>query len=788
MTLKRFLLFISSIAGCVVIAKIVTACADGPSTYYEPSFFLNTINTQPAFVPFYYAPELNYYDEGWDFDEFKIDTKVPDQNITMWRLYTGKEVARADIDSFVYRYAGKDATTLYRHIKKKEPLLVPDEVQNNEFTKWLVARKDAEASQYLAFAKRCEKHATPLDGNWNELTNKWEVPARDSFTMQNLVKEGIQYYETAKNSEIRLRYAYQVMRMSFYCGSYTQTADLFNTLVTERSNNVLYCRCLALKAGALYKQGKKAEAAYLYSIVFDKNDDNKKGVYTSFRWSVNGKIEPVLALCKNDHEKAVLYIMQGLYAYEGSDRTVSTVLQKAYSLDPAIRGLDIVMTRFINKLEGERIADMATVSDKRDAQLNELNTFAQKVARDGKNGDAGYWYLASSYIYLMNGDLAGCRKFMDIAAKEKLSPAEEGVRGILNALYIIRRDGKITKQTEADLLTVMKDVEARSNEDKRYVNVFSDILIRVLKQVYLKQGDMEKALYCYSKANADHAPQSAEYVEDYTDDPGAMLEGMTAEQLHGVQAFYAKKNKTPFEAWLTANSRYTLAALYELEGTHYIRMYQFEKAVEVLKKVPDELLKKWELPDVMVSHVLDNQVINRSDKIVSYNKRTFAERMVDLQQRLKKKPGDGRVAYQYANGLYSMSYYGKAHHAYDYYRSCVDENAYYDHFNRSKLKDYEQEHYMVRLPEKYYEQAFENSDDREAKARCLFMAAKCWQKNCPYAGEKEYFYPNAGIYYQNTFRNPYFLKLKKDFSDTKFYASASGTCSYFRDYAWAGAK
>ena len=63
------------------------------------------------------------------------------------------------------------------------------------------------------------------------------------------------------------------------------------------------------------------------------------------------------------------------------------------------------------------------------------------------------------------------------------------------------------------------------------------------------------------------------------------------------------------------------------------------------------------------------------------------------------------------------------------------------------------------------------------------MAAKCWQKNClSKTGEHSYFDPDLNAYYNNTFRNPHLTKLKDEYKDTRFFTSATSTCSYFKDF------
>lgn len=774
MTFKRFTIAIVSALCAAGAVKFVIACADGPSTYDEPSFFLNTINKQSAFVPFYYAPYLNFYTDGYDAREYGLDDSQPDKNIVMWKEYTNGEVSKKDIDSFVYRFPLRAVRSLYNNIKKGELLEADAEVKENGFTQWLISRKDAEAVNYLAFAKECEPHAVALESYWDRDRSDYVTTKRDSVAMQSLVKEAIKRYEVAKKPAIRLRYAYQAIRMAFYSGNNNMASDLFNSMITTREDNYLYYRSLSLKAGALYRAKKNNASAYLYSLVFDRCDELKKEAYTGFKWAVNGKISPLLALCKNEHEKAVIYVMQGLYDYDGERSTMLSAMQNAYSLDPKVRGIDILMTRSINKAESTLLEGIATTK-KGDKVLNDLNTFAKKAAADGKSGHKAYWLLSSAYIYTLSGDIANTKKYLDLAAKEKMTANEQDVHYIITALYTVRKNGNITAKTEEELLPSLREIEQRAAKEKRYSILFSNIMLIMMKNVYVAQGNMVKAVYCYSKTY----PSNTEYnFNDFMDDGGSILEGMTPQQLHHVEAFIRQPNKSEFELWLTENTVYNAATLYELEGTKFIREYSFDSAIIALKRAGK---LKPILPDVMVSHLKDEQDLNSSDKTVFYTKLDFAKRMQELEGKLRKNPKDSRAAYQYANGLYSMSYYGKGHHAYDYYRSSVDQYAYYQTKDRARLDYYQEEHYSVTRPEKYYMIAFENTTDKEMKARCLFMAAKCWQKSCPSTET----YPAWGDnkdYYLHSLLNPHFAELKKDYSNTDFYNTATGTCSYFRDY------
>lgn len=782
MNWKRFTILICSIVGVVGIIKLAEACGWDYDPYEEASFFLSSINNKPLFLPFHYKDNSAIYNDEEVPSLSNIKNEI---NRKSWEKYTANAVPDADIDSFVYRYSRADVQHIYEHIRKGYTLKVPAVVAANKFTQWLISHKDHEAALYLAFAKACEPHAAEPDYNWNEHTYKYESNKRDSAAMQELVHEGIKRVVNTKNRELKLRYAYQTMRMAFYSGEYTQTLMLFNTLVTP-SHHFLYFRCLSLRAGALFKTNKKAEAAFLYSHVFDSSDELKTEAHLGFRWATNGDLKKVLPLCRSNHQKAVLHLMKGMYDFDGDTKTMFAALKNTYALDPKTNGIDVLMTRIINKMEYHLIQEILKPDPANKDLYSQLTSFAKGAATDGKSGTPAYWRLAASYLYLAGGDWQNCKKQLDLAAK-KMSTKESVVHNTITALYMIRNAGKISTTTEADLLPILKQLELRNQDIKSDNSDYSLMMVHILSKAYLQQQDTVKALFCMSKYNAHN-----NYLASYTAFWPSYLEGwdlmerMSIAQLQEAEHFLNSNIKTSYEQWLTDRSRITAGILWELAGTKYIRQHQFAKAIILLQKVPDSLLRRWTLPDVLVSHISDRSDWNKSDRRVLYSKLTLARRMADLQNRLEEDPKDARAAYQYANGLYSISYYGKAVHAHSYYRSTSDNRAYYQSKERNSSNYEDNEFYGLGQAEHYYKQAFANTADPEQKARCLFLAAKCWQKNCPVKNEEEYFFGDEQLYYKNALRNPYFSQMKNGYANTTFFKKARGTCSYLRDYIRAG--
>lgn len=794
MTWKRFLIVTVSLLIATGLAKFVIACAsDDPDPEAEATLFLNTITAQPVYTPFFYTPYDAFYYVYYPADSLYFNCYPTDVNVSSWKKVTSGLVREAEIDSFVYSFSAADMLNVYEHIQKGYSLNIAPKVAKNAFTNWLIKNKKADIPLYLSFAKKCEPHALAKEMFWDDDKNEYTREKRDSATMQQLVHDGINLYRETNNPELKLRYAYQVMRMAFYSGEYPQTLMLFNTLLPPHSTHFLYYRCLSLKAGALYRTGKKSEAAYYFSHVFDSSDELKTQAYQGFRWAVNGDVSNVLIYCKNNHERAVLYVMRGMYDYnagtsirageQGEIANMYSTISTAYGYDTKVAGLEVLMTRYINKLERSRIPTFAKERPA-NASVEKLNDFSQKVAQERARDNDAYWLLASAYLYMLDGDMEHAGKQLQAAGAKKMLPEEERCYYVLSTVYTLRKKGTIDKSTETELLPRLKELEAKATKTFVYQTLFNTIMESVMERMYLQQGDTAKALLAFAKSRGVSGQKEFTHFQTGLGSrAGNVLQSMSTKKMHEMQAFMQQKEKTLFEEWLAAgNTTYSADNLYALEGTRHMQNLQFGQAAIALKKVPEIILNRTLLPDMFVSHLTDKMDWNKSDSAVTYNKLSFALRMYELQRKLTEDPTDARAAYQYANGLYSMSYYGKGWQAGEYYRSGGDYAAYYRSDARRNSGAELQQYYSVAMAEKYYQKAFENSTDPEMKARCVFLTAKCRQKSCPINTHEKYFLGDEKAYYKYSLESPYFKQLQEDFNTTIFYKQAVGNCSYLQDY------
>ncbi|RYG00796.1 MAG: hypothetical protein EOO02_14135, partial [Chitinophagaceae bacterium] len=339
MNWKLFLTVCVSLAVTLLPYNII-GCGGGDADPYDyfVSFFDKKLDGDPLAKPFYYTNYKFLYDE-------EEPVNLAELTSSEWISYTGVKATRAEAFSFVCRYAVKDITNLYNHIEKSQPLTIPDSLRSNPITGYFIDTKDLEALGYIIYAKKLEPHVT---GSWSS----WEPIQRDSITMGKLIKNGQQLYQAAKKSSIKLRYAYQVVRLAHYSKRYQDCIDLYESLVKPvKDESVLQELCISLQAGALQHLGKREEAAYEFSKLFNRDNYNRISNYMSFDWSVSRFDEKnrkqCLQLCKTDKERAGMLALFAL----GSNQGELEAIQKIYELDPYSPLLATLSIREVHKIE-----------------------------------------------------------------------------------------------------------------------------------------------------------------------------------------------------------------------------------------------------------------------------------------------------------------------------------------------------------------------------------------------------------------------------------------------------
>lgn len=802
---KSFAIAVSAFT-LVLGEQIVQACADGPDPGdYYVSFFDNLLPNSGNFELFRYSAYTGLLYENWYISE---TNDTADGNRAEWAAYTGAPLA--DVDSFVYAFDRSVLAALYYNIEKGTPSDLLSPYESNKMLQWFRRSKDLEALGYLMYAKQIQPYAnrTPADP-WTP------APPPDKSMIEKLRKNGMQLYAAAQKPFIKGRYGYQVERLAFAGEKYEEALRNYAELAPKDGSNIAG-RALGMEAGALYRLKRMPEAAYRYSQLFDRGDEWRRNAFISFSWTgADTNTTPVLALCKNAHERAVVHVLSGLYAYEPALDHIAAALRE----DPTVNGLDALVTREINKIEERFVTDVlyhdreklfagatppwwvgdyypvtdeygAPITNGKKAKIEHYRQVTMRLAglineAAAKNPQRSFWPIAAAYLSLVTGNKTDLETQFQKAESMAKTAREKDQLSVIKLLSVSRENGKITPETEKAMLPHIEWLESRKKTSERLDKTYRDFTAAYLTKVYLQQGDTAKAIFALAHSQQYYGDTGFVYgiQTDFLDIPGVALQAMNEAQFEKVKAFAGASGGSAYEKWLRGNGNfYPLALLQELEGTQRLREHRFADAVAAFRKSNAQTLAIHTFPSPFRVIINDHIEWDAEDSASQITKLQFAEKMTALQS---KTDADSKL--QYGLGLYGMTYYGISHRAYDYYRSGVDNHGYYADTGRRHLTSSHLQYFDPTEAEKAFVEAAQKANSPETKAVALFMAAKCWQKRAPVPpGGRPYSWGGPGAndpYYFNSLKNPYFSQLRNEAGQTQFYQKALHTCDYLSDYA-----
>ncbi len=799
MNWKKFLIVCVNLA-CVAFPYNIIGCAGGdadPYDYYV-SFFSKNTSAAPGFQPFYFTNVQFLYSE-------KEPVNTATATAAEWAAYGNNAFSGKDAYAFVVEYARKDLANLYYHLEKNQPLQIPDSVSNNGMTKFFSSGKDLEALGYILYAKQVEPNVT---GEWTA----WEPISRDQEKMGKLMKNGQQLYAVAKNNFIKLRLAYQVARLAHYSGRYTEAIQWYDTGISDNpTQSVLKDLGLSLKAGAMMRLGQKPEAAYIFSQLFSKSELKRISNYMSFDWCVKRFDEAdrkkCLALCKTDLEKAN---MLGLFAL-GSNRDELNALKRIQQLAPNSPLLEILLVREMNKLEEyyytpalqfhtgkDRImlnyAEITTSDSSYQAFYKEtkaLTAFCQEAAKQASTPNKALYSLTAAHASLITGDYPATRKLLDDTKKLKLSQPLQDQWAMTNLLWIINTMPTFDSRSEEQLFSSMRWLEKMASTDTEYAKFYRRIYSEILAPRYQQMEVAARIKYLLCIGVADWIQKT--YVKDGWGYYGGALSKLRTE-LSGTEVeqliqLMESKNLNAFEKYIVEHNSFSKNDVNDVAGTSFLRQFDYANAIKWFSKIPADYYKEEPYTTYLAANPFADLIIDTHaptpQDTVRYTRLSFSRKMLQLETDLKTASDPEKKAklyYELAKGYYQMSYYGNSWLLVQYSWSSNESVS-----DANPLKPGEKEYFGVYKAEDHYLKAFALTKDKNLKARCLFMAAKCDQKqvDMPLWNAKQDYkeYEKAMTAYRRKLMvSPHFTTLAREYSTTPFYKEAYNTCSYLKDF------
>ncbi|UQB67507.1 hypothetical protein [Epilithonimonas zeae] len=764
--------------------------------WYDPDYdyfnlFAQDIIHNKTYEPFLLTYSSHFY--GYNYDE-KLDKNVPDENIESWVIYFDNKLTYDETKALITKVDIKHLNNL-----KKGQLThqLFQKLGKGFYTKY------QEAMDYLIQAKYMEPYMRiNYVENPDSYSYRTSDPKDKNATQLNYAKTNaalISLYKAATNPEIKLRYAYQIVRFNHYSRKYKSAVDAFQTYVEPlKLKNHMYYYALDQKAGAERGLNQLDKANWDFFQVFKNTKNKKESAYNSMFLATDKDFNKILAQAKTPEDKNMAYF---LLAYNSFNNPVP-IMNKMIANNTESDILKVLTVRAINQLERNYLVVNPYCNDDQcehfrnkrlpvyapDNYSEESKDFAKDleatiVSAKNKQGNDEFWQICEAYIKFLNTDYKGSQTILSqIKTTDKQYLAEIDKFKMLNEIV---SQPTITPAFENLIMKKYATIFEEKVQTKNWETMpaTKDFVLDILANRYfIEKQDAKSFLMNNSLSDLQYNPNS--------------------DLVRKVEAFYKKSNKTALENYLVkkmedvADPESFFNVIY---GDRAMRLADFQKAQEYYQKAKNfkgipRLVYEWNKDGtsyVQKPMTFENGVYNGFNNISSLvfgynvwesfqskpeesmkaeglsnfpfiknkmNKVELADAVIQLENIGKGNDDKARLANQLlGNLLYNTSVLGYFRELFvmdvDNYNGPKFEFGnelqspfylYYKNFSRRSYV--EADNFDIAI--NYYKKALNLSKDKENQARILFQMASAEQ----------------GKYYQWAANNP----LKIEYNDPNY--------------------
>ncbi len=854
-TWKRLIIYCVSFIGVFFIGTAIdVACGPEPDPYdYYISFFHNNLHKDDSYSPFYFNGYTFLNGYSYDIDN---DNKGYEQNLNVaeWIRYVDGAVKPKDTYKILYLLDNKTDSLYfwnYSTISKR----FPDSLETNTFIKAL--NRNKQAMTYLALAKKTEPLVTQGDrwddkSSWNKnkqhefalkyiedgkKVNDKFLKLRYFYQAQRLLHYGRYFKEAGDVYDKYLKSSPSASHIKNWALGLKAGEE--EQLGRNTQAAYLYSREFALCPE------RRVQAYYDFR-------DTKVPIEQVIKTTKNNAEKAVIYGMEGFHQPRIdLRPLLKVYRTNSRSEMVSILLAREINkieegyLTPKING-----NKYYDSIGYWDHTKYDSLKTSFKNYIPKLKAFCNRLATENKYPEPGLGYLASAYLsWIQHDPQAG---FNELAALENkpMRGKLDDERQMINLLLLSQSIKKLDSTTENKLLPSLTWLDKKvkqesalkidgnrywSEYDLKYYSASSrDFYAKVLARLYFKQRDTAMAALCILRSERTILvlPGGWDFYPEHGlgfDMPVFWQTSMHSYHFEKILRWEHAAVKTPYLKLLMAEFRRPevkrfyrwdpppngnkiksvitkpemaiVPGIYDLLGTAYLREHKYNLAIKAFKHIDikklefstaddynDSLSKHYNrYTNPFIDSLHDYQRTFSTRKQEGYNKLAYAKSMAKLEVQIRTNPKAAAACYyKMANGLYNTSYYGNAW----FYTAYSWANA--DKY-RTKGFYYDNGYLRERKAEACFLKARQLSSNPEFKARCTFMAAKCRQKQVPYAdyygndrtqNEFDLREKRGDLYDKKVHDNFYFKDLRKNFSKTHFYKTAIDECSYFRDFLY----
>ena len=649
-------------------------------------------------------------------------------NIAFWYNYTQGNVDSASIDKALYECSVADIDN-----------------GTNGFFIYLHNTNDADALRYWTINKTFS----------SKIDNPWYYPNRaEKLEMKRLANEVDDILHHCTSIQLKERYIYLMMRLSFYLKHYETCRNIWKKHKLAWTDNELRRKCQLYYAGALFYSGQATTAADIYA-------DN--GEWESLRYF---------------------------------DQSVA-FMRELYAVSPKSKAFMFFVQNYLNHMQDKRTM-MA---------CDDFVALCKKVVSEKRSDNTALWQSALAHVEFLRGNLKQAIKLIEKASSMKGYPMTiDNVRMLRLLYHSTETDASnYDENLYKDLPWLLKKVASLDNLWANNGQGFDHCLNMLARTIlsnayphYIATGNSNMAaallnaydeVYCYDKKyraslRNDTTKGSLEYNTHWF----RYLDKTSIDNVKNFLAFVKSNGKTNLEKELIKSGYVRESMINELIGTKYMRIYNYDSALFYLKKVQPSFFKKQNITPFLDRNPFRENWIS-SDKLKGYTfsaynaaarydsmptKMQFCKSMQHIEHMLKtsaSKEERAAMNYLFVIGLvqskdwcWALTQYANGSTSYGMYNSlsiCSNKDFITDSWDYKSSPSYEFQN--------NYRKVCSHLDATEKLTSNIELAARCQYMRCVIELDKSYKWQ---LYH----------KLLINYDKTYFVDNESRHCSTLADY------
>lgn len=572
------------ILGCLVVPySEIKACTDYDIDGEYFNLFTQSIIKDKSFVPFLLTYSNRFYDH--------IHYEVPNDNLLQWQKFFGGKLNYQEVKTLVFNVTNEELHT-YKKGNTAHAVLA----KLGSYAQY------AEAIDYLMKAKELEPYMRISLGNSSDdiyyYSEFEKAQTVDELNKESVIQELKERYYSVRNPEIKLRYAYQIVRFLHYKRAHQESVQAFEELVQPlKQKSAIYYLALDQYAGALSGLNRKAEANAAFFQVFIHSNHRRDNAFLSMKMTSEEDFNTLLEGAKSNEEKAMAYFLLG---YDSFSNPMAQ-LDNIYNIDPNSELIKVLVARAVNELERSYLPAYYYSDEWKEGGQSEKGTKETSTTAENKEeiGFFGRIWNFFKGFFSSKKDTTGKpekRSDKELMNHPNRLPVKQ-VEGKIEEKYNYISDLKdfVSKQTkksddayweivEAYIYFLQKDykesmavlaaIKTDNTEYKEQIQRmqmvneivgqpkidadFEELLIKKYPELFVEEKSDQENDYLYShNSTADFVRDilanryylQGEYGKSFLmANPLSNLQySLEAELVKSLQAFYKKKNKTQFE-------------------------------------------------------------------------------------------------------------------------------------------------------------------------------------------------------------------------------------------------